>query len=71
MGDLTTNNKKLFSAEILKHLILQRKQTGSDDLENGNKDLLDKKLSELIAPFETDKAYFLYKVAKQRFYEGS
>ena len=70
MGDLTTNSKKLFNSDILKLLISQRKQTGTDDLEKGNQSILAEKLKEMIAPYEKDKALLFHKVAKQRYYEG-
>ena len=70
MGDLTTNSKKLFSGDILKLLITQRRLTGTDDLEKGKPELLEQKLKELIGPYEKDKALFYWKVAKQRYYEG-
>ena len=69
-GNLSDNPSKLNSKQIVSFLIEQREKTGSDWLSDGKTDLLIKKLKDLNSPFEKDKSYYYYFIAKRRFYEG-
>ncbi len=69
-GNISNNPSKINSPRILQILFEQRKRSGTDWLEKGEEKLVHSKLNELNAPFINDPAYFLYYVAKRRFYEG-
>ena len=69
MGNLASNPSKLHSGQIVKLLIEQRRETGSDYLQQGKDAELKGILDEMNRPF-LDNAYFHWFVGRQRFYEG-
>jgi len=69
-GNLSNNPDKLNSQKIIETLINQRKEKGTDLLEEGKDVELRKMLDVLNQPFYKDTSYFYYYIAKQRFYEG-
>jgi glycosyltransferase involved in cell wall biosynthesis len=69
-GNISNNPSKLNVPLLLDHLINQRKETGTDDLQKGKIDELTEKLNKLNKPFNDDKSFYFYYVAKRRFYEG-
>lgn len=70
MGNLSNNPDKLHSQQIVKLLINQRKETGTDLLEQKKDHELRAILDEMNKPFTEDPSYFFSFVAKRRFYEG-
>lgn len=69
-GNLANNPSKLNIPKILEHLIQQRKNTGTDDLEQGNINTINEMLQALNKPYINDASYYFYYIAKRRFYEG-
>ena len=69
-GNISNNPSKINVPIILEYLINQRKETGTDDLQEGKIDELTEKLNKLNKPFNDDKSFYFYYVAKRRFYEG-
>lgn len=69
-GNISNNPSKLNVPLLLDHLINQRKETGTDDLQEGKIVELTEKLNKLNKPFNDDKSFYFYYVAKRRFYEG-
>jgi len=69
MGNLASNPSKLHSGKIVKFLIGQRRETGTDFLQQGKDVELKGILDEMNRPF-LDIAYFHWYVGRQRFYEG-
>ena len=69
-GNLSDSPKKLFSGKIIEHLILQRKNIGTDDLDSGHEHLVNKLLDSYANPFIENKSYFYIKLATKYFYEG-
>ncbi len=70
-GNLSNNPDKLHSQEIVKKLISQRLDSGTDMLEQGRQSELRTMLDEMNRPFTEDSSYIYYYVAKRRFYEGN
>tara|TARA_B100000963_G_scaffold357034_1_gene378356 strand:+ start:81 stop:392 length:312 start_codon:yes stop_codon:yes gene_type:complete len=70
MGDLSQNSEKLVVDKLLCHLFNERKEKGSDSLENGRKDELKKWLENELSKIGAYKHQQLYFIAKRRFYEG-
>lgn len=70
MGNLIKNPEKIFINEIIKHVIYQRKKTGTDDIEKDNYKGLNDLLNERLAAIGRKKSQLYYYVAKRRFYEG-
>ena len=69
-GNISNNPSKLNVPLLLEHLINQRKETGTDDLQEGKIVELTAKLAELNKPFIDDASHYFYSVAKRRYYEG-
>ncbi|MEI7616659.1 MAG: hypothetical protein WCJ54_08090, partial [Actinomycetota bacterium] len=51
-------------------LINQRRNTGTDLLENKESLLLENIVNDLLSPYNFDKSYFFKTLAKRYFYEG-
>jgi glycosyltransferase involved in cell wall biosynthesis len=69
-GNISNNPNKINVPLVLEHLINQRKNSGTDDLESKNEEQLRKTLNTLNKPFLDDPSHYFYYVAKRRFYEG-
>lgn len=69
-GNLANNPRKIFTGELIESLIAQRKQTGTDDLANGDIAALNAWLENKAAPFLANKAELYSYLSKRRFYEG-
>jgi len=70
-GDLSDNPDKLISGKILKFLINQRVNNGSDDLENGEIERVKKYKYDLFIQVIGDTASFYHQLALRAFYSGS
>lgn len=69
-GNLSDNPRKLFTGELIESLILQRKKTGTDDLEQNKIEQLNIWYQKKANLFLHDKAYLYSYLSKRRFYEG-
>jgi len=69
-GDISDNRKKIYGVNILNYLIIQRRDNGHDDLNDGNFDSLDHMIKSLDEPYVLDKSLFYRKLSVKYFYEG-
>ena len=70
MGDLSENSEKLVVDKLLRHLFNERKEKGSDSLENARIDELKKWLKKELSKVGEYKHQQLNFIAKRRYYEG-
>ncbi|MBT5402703.1 MAG: glycosyltransferase family 2 protein [Crocinitomicaceae bacterium] len=64
------DKRKLFSVDLVRFLITQRQNTGSDALTNNRLDLLDARINELNQPYINDKYLFSKKLVQRYFWNG-
>ncbi len=69
-GNLSDNPRKMFSADMVKHLYLQRLQTGTDDLEQNNIASVEQRMASLVTPFLNNQSHYFHTLAKRSFYAG-
>ena len=65
------NKKKLFSVDLVRFLIRQREETGTDALERQAEEELEKEISRLNLPYEKDKLLFKKRLVKRNFWNGN
>lgn len=69
-GNLSDNHRKMLSLKVVKFLVEQRQNTGTDSFESGKMDEFNSYLAEIEKPYLEDKSYFFRQIASRYYYEG-
>ena len=67
-SDRSDNRAKFYTSKMLEFLFDQRNRTGTDYLEQGDYEALNKVKQEFDAPFQRDPALFYRELARREFY---
>lgn len=70
MGNLSLDPKKLFISEVIKHVIKQRKESGTDDIAQNNTNAISLLLENKLNEIGSEEYQLYHYIAKRRFYEG-